>query len=128
MIDCQSVLAININSPIEKLLVLINQSFRNCLIDAKRISNTLFINFLGKLKKEMGICKNMSYEIKCRKLLSKIMIRSSFIFKENHAFTEEEDNPSDKVSIVEQNLDGIDIDGIGNLVDLPSMKNVGILI
>ena len=28
-------------------------------------------------------------------------------------------NPPDKVVIVEELLDGIDVDGIGNLVDLP---------
>ena len=37
------------------------------------------------------------------------MRRSSFIFKENHLFTEE-DNHSDKVVTVEKELDGIDID------------------
>ena len=46
------------------------------------------------------------------------MKRSSFIFKENHVFIEEDDNPLDKVVTVEEELDGIDIDGIGNLVDL----------
>ena len=43
------------------------------------------------------------------------MRRSSSIFKENHVFIEEEDNPSDKVVMIEEELDGIDIDGIGNL-------------
>ena len=42
------------------------------------------------------------------------MRRSSLIFKENRVFTEEE-NTSDKVVIVE---DGINIDGIGNLLDI----------
>ena len=49
------------------------------------------------------------------------MRRSSSIFKENHVFTEEEENRSDKVFVVEEELDGIDIDSIGNLVDLPSL-------
>ena len=44
------------------------------------------------------------------------MRRSSFIFKENRAFIEEEDNPSDKFVIVEEELDGI-----GSLVDLPGL-------
>ena len=48
------------------------------------------------------------------------MIRSSFILKENHIFFEGEDNPPDKVIIVEE-LDGIDIDGIENLMDLPRL-------
>ena len=39
---------------------------------------------------------------------------SSSIFKENHVFIEEEDRPSDKVVIVEKELNGIDRDGIGN--------------
>ena len=45
------------------------------------------------------------------------MRRSSLIFKENRVFTEEE-NTSDKVVIVEEELDGINIDGIGNLLDI----------
>ena len=50
------------------------------------------------------------------------MKQSSFVFKENHVFIEEEeDNPSDKVVTVEEELDGTDIDGIGNLVDLPRL-------
>ena len=52
------------------------------------------------------------------------MISSSFTFKENHVFIEEEDNPSDKIVIAEEELDGIDINGIGNLVDLPGLINV----
>ena len=51
------------------------------------------------------------------------MRRSSYIFKENHVFIEEEDNPSNspKVVIVEEELDGIDIDGTGNAVDLQTL-------
>ena len=47
------------------------------------------------------------------------MICSSSAFKENHIFIEEE-NPSDKVVMVKEELDGTDIDRIGNIVDLPS--------
>ena len=43
------------------------------------------------------------------------MRRSSSIIKENYIFIEEEGKPSDKVVMVEEELD---IDGIGNLVDL----------
>ena len=43
--------------------------------------------------------------------------RSNSIFKENHVFIEEEDNRSDKVVMFEEELDGIDIDSIGNLVN-----------
>ena len=64
-------------------------------------------------------CQNFVY--KCRKLLSHIIKRSSFIFKENQVFIEDEDNPSDKVVMVEEELDGIDIDGIENVVDLPRL-------
>ena len=81
------------------------------------MSNTLFTNFLTELKKQIGIW----YEIKCRKLLSQIMRRSSSIFKENHVFIEEEGSPSDKVVVVKEELDGIDIDGIGNSVHLPRL-------
>ena len=40
-------------------------------------------------------------------------MHSSFIFKKNHVSIEEEDNPSEKVVIVEE-----ETDGIGNLEDL----------
>ena len=40
--------------------------------------------------------------------------------KKSRAFIEE-DNHSKKVVIVEEGLDGIDIDDIGNLEDLPSL-------
>ena len=46
---------------------------------------------------------------------------SSFIFRENHVFIEEKDNPSGNVVMVEEELDGADIDDIGNLVDLPAL-------
>ena len=49
------------------------------------------------------------------------MRRWSSISKENHGFIEEEVNPSVKVVMVEEELDGIDINGIGNLVDLPRL-------
>ena len=44
---------------------------------------------------------------------------SDFIFKANHVFIENKDNISEKVVIDDEELDGIDIDGIGNLKDLP---------
>ena len=44
------------------------------------------------------------------------MRRSGFIFKENHVFIEVEDNPSDKVVMVEEELDGT-----GNLMGLPRL-------
>ena len=48
------------------------------------------------------------------------MERSSFIWEENHVFIEE-DNPSDKVVTIEEELDAAEVDGIGNLVDLPRL-------
>ena len=41
-----------------------------------------------------------------------------FIFEENHVFIEGETLQSNNVVTVEEELDGIDIDGIGNLLDL----------
>ena len=75
----------------------------------------MFTNFSTELKKQIGAW----YKVKCRKLLSQIIIGLYYIFKENHVFIEE-DNSSDKVSIVMEELDGTDKDGIGNLVDLPN--------
>ena len=43
---------------------------------------------------------------------------SSFIFKENQVFNEE-DNPSHKVAIAEEELDDVDIVDARNLEDLP---------
>ena len=57
---------------------------------------------------------------KIQKLLSQVMRRSSFIFEENHVFIEE-GNASNKVYTVEEEQDGIDVDGIGNLMDLPKL-------
>ena len=85
------------------------------------MSNTLFTNVSTELKKQIGIW----YEIKWRKLLSQIIIRLSFIFKENHVFIEEEDNTSDKVVIVEEELDGIagaQLAREGGRIPLPFLK------
>ena len=73
------------------------------------MSNTLLTNFLIELKKQTS-----SYEIKERKLHDEL--HSRFIFKENDVFIEEEKTPSEKVVIVEE-----EIDGIGNLEDLPRL-------
>ena len=43
---------------------------------------------------------------------------SSFIFKVNHVFIEK-DNPRENVVIDEEELDGVDIYGIGNSESLP---------
>ena len=60
-------------------------------------------------------------KIEFRKLFSQILRRSISIFKENYVFIEEEDNRSEKVIMVEEEPDGIDIDNIRNLLDLPSL-------
>ena len=48
------------------------------------------------------------------------MKRSSFFLEENHVFVEK-DNPSDKVVTIEEELDAVEVDGIGNLVDIPRL-------
>ena len=45
------------------------------------------------------------------------MRRSSFIFEENHVFKK----TLKKVNAVEEEQNGIDIAGIGNLMDLPKL-------
>ena len=94
----QELLSININSPIKNLLVLINQSF------------TLFRNFSTELE-FLNKVNDIWYEIKYRKLLSQVMKRSSFIFKENHVFIEE-DYLSDKVVTIEEEQNAVEVDGI----------------
>ena len=77
------------------------------------MSNILFTNFLTELKKQIGIwCETKWVE----------EIIPVFI---------EEDSPSEKVVIVEEELDGIDTDCFGNLriylEKCSSMKDVGII-
>ena len=48
------------------------------------------------------------------------MKRSIFICKKSHVSIEE-DNPSDKVDTIEEELDAAEVDGTGNLVDLPRL-------
>ena len=48
------------------------------------------------------------------------MYLSSFIFKQNQVFNEE-DNPSQKVVIVDEELDDIDVNDIGYLEGLPRL-------
>ena len=43
---------------------------------------------------------------------------SSFIFKVNHVFIWEKENPSEKIVINEEDLDGIEIQGILSLENL----------
>ena len=95
----QSLVSINIHSPIGKLLVLINQSL------------TLFTNLSTELKKLIGIW----YKIKYTELLSPIMKCSIFICEKKHVFIEE-NNPSSKAVTIEEELDAVKVDGIGNLV------------
>ena len=84
----QSFVSININSPIGKLLVLINQSF------------TLFTNLLTGLKKLTGF-------------YGKYM-ELTYLPK-NHVFIEE-DNFSSKFVTMEEELDAAEVDCTENLV------------
>ena len=84
----QSFVSININSPIGKLLALINQSF------------TLFTNLLTGLKKLIGF--------------SGKYMELTYLPK-NHVFVEE-DNFSSKIVTMEEELDAVEVDRIGNLV------------
>ena len=72
------------------------------------MSNSLFINFFTVLTKEIG----KWYEIKSSKLLSQKIRCSCFLFKGDHVFIEEEDNPSDNVVTVTDELHGFDKAGI----------------
>ena len=74
-------------------------------MDWKLQTKYFVYNFIDSAEQAKGLW----YEIKYKKLLSQIMRRSSFIFKENHVFIEENDNPSDKVVIVEEELDNISL-------------------
>ena len=80
------------------------------------MSNTLLTNFLIELKNQTVIWyeKNNNNNKKWRKLCGKL--RSSFIFKQNHVFIENKDNPSEEIVIVVEQLDGI-----GNLEDSPRL-------
>ena len=95
----QSLVSTNIHSSIGKLLVLINQSF------------TFFTNLSAELKKLIGIW----YKIKYTELPSLLMKRSIFIGEKNHVFIEE-DSLSSKVVTIKEELDAVNVDGIGNLV------------
>ena len=78
------------------------------------MSNSLFTRFFTVPKKQIG----KWYDIISKKLLSQIMALLCFIFKD-HLFIEGEDNPSDKVVTVVEEPHGVDIDCIGNVLDLP---------
>ena len=60
------------------------------------------------------------YEIKYMKLLSQIVKRKSFICKKQ-PLSIEKDNPSDKVVTIEEELEAVEVDGMGNLMDLPRL-------
>ena len=90
--------------PIRKLKVSIDQS-----------SYLIYSVFSTDLNsKETSI-----YETTLRRLRSQIIFFcfSSFIFKNSHVLVEKH-NPSEEIVIVKEELDGIDIDDIGNLENL----------
>ena len=70
----------------------------------------MFRNFSTELE-FLNKVNDIWYEIKYRKLLSQVTKRSSFIFKENHVFIEE-DYPSDKVVTIEEEQNAVEVDGI----------------
>ena len=70
----------------------------------------MFRNFSTELE-FLNKVNDIWYEIKYRKLLSQVMKRSSFIFKENHVFIEE-DYLSDKVVTIEEEQNAVEVDGI----------------
>ena len=77
----------------------------------------MFTNFSAELKKQIGIwC-----EITWKQRYLQIIFLSSFNIKENHVFIEEKDNLSEKVIIAEEELDCVDMDGIGNVENLPRL-------
>ena len=63
------------------------------------MSNTLFVNFLTELKNQIDTW----YEIKCRELLSHIILLPGYIFKGNYVFTGKEDNSLDKTVELRKN-------------------------
>ena len=95
-----------------ELLFLINQSFCDYLIDAKQMPNTLLTSFSTELKNQIGIWYETSFADNetCKSCFQR---KSCFHWRRRE--------PSDKVVMVEEELDGIDIYGIGKLVDLPRL-------
>ena len=73
--------------------------------------DTFFYKFSTELKKHKV---QVIYKIKCGHFILTIMRHLSFTFKKKNVFVEEEGNPSDKIVLVEEELDGMDIDGIAN--------------
>ena len=54
-----------------------------------------------------------------QKKLANVADTTFFIFIENHVFMGENDNPVENVVTYEEELDGIEIDGISSLENLP---------
>ena len=74
----------------------------------------MLTNFSAELEKQIGILiLNEIYETT---VVETTMKRSSFIFKVNPSVIKQ-DNPDKNVTVGEQ-LDALEVDGIGNLVDL----------
>ena len=105
----QSVLSINMKSPIEKLLVSTNQSSSGSLI---YFAYSCFDSQRSKYAK-IAI-RNTMPDSKVADIDFSI-----FIFKVKHVFMEEKDNPVEKLVTDEKELDGIHIDDILSLENLP---------
>ena len=94
-------------SPIKELLVSVNQSNSDNFI-------YFYYTFFDRAW-EANI-----YAIKSRRLRRQILFFfyfSSFIFRDNHVFNEE-DNLSQETAVIDEELNDIDTDDIGSLEDL----------
>ena len=108
----QSVLSINMKSPIKKLLVSTNQSSSGSLI---YFAYSCFDSQRSKYAK-IAIRNTMPDSKVADIDFSDFSI---FIFKVKHVFMEEKDNPVEKLVIDEKEVDGIHIDDILSLENLP---------
>ena len=54
------------------------------------------------------------------------IIRFGFVFKQNHIFIKEGNYPSEVFATDEEERNGIDIDGIRNLKDVPRLLSIDV--
>ena len=106
----QAVLSINIKSQIRKLLVLNSQSFSGSFICLAYRCFESWMKYMKYMRNKMQDPTFADIEFSNF---------SSFIFKLNHVFMEENENLEEKFIVGEEELDGIAIDGILNSENLP---------
>ena len=97
VIFIQTILSTNINQPIKKLLVLINQSF------------TLITKFLIELKKQIGL---MIWNKIQETSFANTETFKFYFQRKSHFYWRR--NPSNKIFTVEEELGAFDTDDIGN--------------